>query len=173
MNRLALVGFAASCFCCGPSYSEGQGAKSPDEIVAEQEALAAEQEKVARDPSDYAAPETTEDEKQREWDQPYAELELKRASRSAETCPESVTEKSDKSEKSPKGKASVTLVFANDGHVKEVRIAEPYGPESAVGKCMLRAMEAVIVRTYAGPEKTIQWEVDLTGGKKSGMASGG
>jgi hypothetical protein len=167
MNRLALVGLAASCFCCGPSYNEGQGAKSPDEIVAEQEALAAEQEKVARDPNDYAAPETTEDEKQREWDQPYAELELKRASRSAETCPESVTEKA------PKGRASVTLVFANDGHVKEVRIAEPYSPETAVGKCVLRAMEAVIVRTYAGPEKTIQWEVDLTGGKKSGMAAGG
>ena len=164
MNRLVLVGFAGLCFCCGPSYNEGQGAKSPDEIIAEQEALAAQQEKVARDPNDYAAPETTEDEKQREWDQPYAELELKRASRSAETCPESVTEKA------PKGKARVTLLFANDGHVKEARIGDPY-TDTPMGKCVLRAMENLIVRTYAGPEKTIEWDVDLTGAKKSGLAN--
>jgi hypothetical protein len=164
MNRLVLAGFGALCFCCGPSYNEGQGAKSPDEIVAEQEALAAEQEKVARNPSDYAAPETTEDEKRLEWDQPYAELELKRAARSAETCPESVTEKS------PKGKATVTLVFKNDGHVKEARIGDPYGSDTAVGKCILRAMESVIVRTYSGPEKTIEWEIDLTGAKKAPAA---
>jgi hypothetical protein len=164
MNRLVLAGFAALCFCCGPSY-EGQGVKSPDEIVAEQEALAAEQEKVARDPNDYAAPEVTEDEKQREWDQHFAELELKRASRSAETCPESV------GEKSQKGRARVTLVFHNDGRVKEARIGDTYA-DTPVGKCVLRAMEAVIVRTYAGPEKTIEWEIDLTGAKKSGMAGG-
>lgn len=166
MNRLVVAGIAAWCWCCGPSYGEGQGAKTPDEIVAEQEALAAEQEKLARDPSDYAAPEVTEDEKRREWDQPFAELELKRASRSAETCPESVTEKA------PKGKARVTLVFANDGRVKEARIGEPYA-ETVVGKCVLNAMQAVIVRTYAGPEKTIEWDVDLTGEKKSGMANAG
>lgn len=164
MNRLVLGALAAICISCGPSYA-GQGAKTPDEIVAEQEALAAEQEKKGRDPSDYAAPDVTEDEKRREWDQAFAELELKRASRSAETCPESVTEKS------PKGKARVTLVFRNDGHVKEARVGEPYG-ETTVGKCVLRAMEAVIVRTYSGPEKTIEWDVDLTGEKKSGMAGG-
>jgi len=166
MNRLVLAVIGTAFLGCGPSYAEGQGAKTPDEIVAEQEALAAQQEKVARDPSDYAAPEATEDEKQRQWDQPYAELELKRASRSAETCPESVTEKA------PKGKARVTLVFANDGRVKEARLGEPYA-DTTVGKCVLRAMEAVIVRTYTGPEHTLEWDVDLTGAKKSGMAGTG
>ena len=163
MNRLVLGALVGICVGCGPSYG-GQGAKTPDEIVAEQEAMAAEQEKKGRDPSDYAAPDVTEDEKRQEWDQPYAELELKRASRSAETCPESVTEKA------PKGKARVTLVFRNDGHVKEARVGDPY-TETLVGKCVLRAMEAVIVRTYTGPEKTLEWDVDLSGGKKSGMAS--
>lgn len=166
MSRLVLALIGTAFIGCGPSYSEGQGAKSPDQIVAEQEALAAQQEKLGKDPSDYAAPDATEDEKQRQWDQPYAELELKRASRSAETCPESVTEKA------PKGKARVTLVFANDGRVKEARVGDPY-TETTVGKCVLRAMQAVIVRTYTGPEHTLEWDVDLTGAKKSGMASAG
>jgi hypothetical protein len=166
MSRLVLALIGTAFIGCGPSYSEGQGAKSPDQIVAEQEALAAEQEKLGKDPNDYAAPETTEDEKQRQWDQPYAELELKRASRSAETCPESVTEKA------PKGKARVILVFANDGRVKEAKVGEPYA-DTTVGKCVLRAMQAVIVRTYTGPEHTLEWDVDLTGAKKSGMASAG
>lgn len=166
MSRLVLALIGTALIGCGPSYSEGQGAKSPDEIVAEQEALAAQQEKLGKDPSDYAAPEATEDEKQRQWDQHYAELELKRASRSAETCPESVTEKA------PKGKARVTLVFQNDGRVKEARVGDPYA-ETTVGKCVLRAMEAVIVRTYTGPEHTVEWDVDLTGAKKSGMANAG
>jgi len=141
--------------------------KTPDEIVAEQEALGAEQEKKARNADDYAEPTgATEDEKQRQWDDEYAQLELKRASRSAETCPESVTEKS------PKGRAHVTLVFQNDGNVKEARFADPYTDETAVGKCVLRAMGAVIVKTFEGPEKTVEWEVDLTGGKKSGPVGG-
>lgn len=152
---------------CGGVSNDTGGVKTPDDIVAEQEALGAEQEKKARNTSDYAdSSELTEDEKKRQWDDPYAELELKRAARSAETCPESVTEKS------PKGKAPVTLVFRNDGHVKEARVGDPY-TDTAVGKCVLRAMGAVIVRPYEGDEKTLEWEIDLTGGKKSGRVGGG
>jgi hypothetical protein len=139
--------------------------KTPDEIVAEQEALGVEQQKKARDAGDYDEPETTAYEKQQEWDQDYASLELRRASRSAETCPESVTEKA------PKGKAVVTLVFSNDGRVKDSKVGDPYA-ETAVGKCILRAMAAVIVKTYTGPEKTVEYEIDLTGAKKSGPVGG-
>ena len=41
-----------------------------------------------------------------------------------------------------------------------------------VGKCVLRAMGNAVVKTYEGPEKTIEWEVDLTGAKKSGPVGG-
>ena len=44
--------------------------------------------------------------------------------------------------------------------------------ENAVGKCVMRAMKAVIVPAYTGSEQTVQWEVDLTGAKKSGPAGG-
>jgi hypothetical protein len=139
--------------CGGPGGS--QDVKTPDEIVAEQEKLGAEQQEQAnRHP--YAGPVgETELEQKQKWDQKQAELELKRAARSAETCPTSVTEAA------PKGTGKVTLTFQNDGHVKSSSIEPPYA-ETAVGKCVLRAMGAVIVPSFEGSEQTVNWEVDLT-----------
>lgn len=165
MKRLVLVALGLSALACGPGL-DADRVKTPDEIANEQEALGAEQSKKARSSDDYAEPSgATEDEKKALWDEDYASLELRRASRSAETCPESVTEKS------PKGKAHVTLVFANDGHVKDSSLEAPYA-DTAVGKCILRAMGAVIVKNYEGTPKTVQYEVDLTGAKKSGPIGG-
>lgn len=147
---------------------EGDHVKTPDELLAEQEALAIEQEKKQRDSSAYDDTSTgpTEDEKQRGWDAKQAELEMHRAANSAESCPESVTEKV------PKGKAAVTVTFGNDGHAKSATILEPYSEETAVGKCVLRAIKAVIVPAYQGSEQSLNWEIDLTGAKKSGPVGG-
>lgn len=144
--------------------------KTPDELIAEEEAKGAEQLKNERNSGDYddvSAGETDED-KRRGWDAKQADLEMHRAANSAESCPESVTEKA------PKGMASVTVTFGNDGHVKSATIAEPYGEETAVGKCVLRAIKAVIVPAYQGTEQTLNWEIDLKGGKekKSGPVGG-
>jgi hypothetical protein len=162
MKRAFLVSFSFVVMACGPSYGGGD-IKTPDEVVAEQEAMGAEQEKNQRNGGDYddSAAGETDEEKKRKWDDNQADLELRRAARSAESCPESVTEKAEK------GRAAVTLIFANDGHVKEATIGAPY-EEKAVGKCVLRAMKAVIVPAYEGAEKTVQYEIDLTGAKKSG-----
>ena len=46
-------------------------------------------------------------------------------------------------------------------------MASPY-EDTAVGKCVLRAMGAVIVKNFTGSPKTVEYEIDLTGGKKSG-----
>jgi len=145
--------------CGGPS-GEGQDVKTPDEILAEQERQAAEDEKRrAAHADDYDdTVEQTEDEKAREWDEVGADRALKQAARSAETCPDSVTEKA------PKGTGTVTLVFKNDGNVKSAEIAPPYA-DTPVGECVLRAMGAVIVPSYTGPEKQLTWEVDLQGKK--------
>lgn len=158
---VSAVAFAAACSTASPDH-----VKTPEEWLAEQEAEGAKlQEEKAKQSSAYDEPTTTEDEKKREWDEKQADLELRRASRSAETCPESVTEKA------PKGKATVTMLFTNDGRVKEAKISEPY-TETAVGTCVLRAMGNVIVPAYVGPEHSVDWEIDLTGGKKSGPAGG-
>lgn len=163
MKRLVFALLGASALACGPGL-DAERPKTPDEIAAEQERLGAEQEKKA---SYYDTGSTGEsdEEKKAEWDDSYANLELRRASRSAETCPDSVTEKS------PKGKAHVTLVFDNDGHVKESKVDEPYA-DTAVGKCVLRAMGAVIVKNFSGSPKTVEYEIDLTGGKKSQRIGG-
>ncbi|HWA72624.1 MAG TPA: hypothetical protein VG937_09825 [Polyangiaceae bacterium] len=165
MKRLALLVLGFVTVACGPGL-DADRVKTPDEIANEQEMLGAEQQKKARNASDYAEPSgATEDEKKALWDESYASLELRRASRSAETCPESVTEKA------PKGKAHVTLLFVNDGHVKDSSVEAPYA-DTAVGKCILRAMGAVIVKNFEGTPHTVQYEIDLTGAKKSGPIGG-
>jgi hypothetical protein len=151
------VGVFSGAGCGGPS-SEGQDVKTPDELLADQEAQAAEDEKRrAAHSDDYDnSVDQTEDEKLREWDEVGADRALKQAARSAETCPDSVPEKA------PKGSGTVTLVFANDGNVKASEIAPPYS-ETPVGDCVLRAMGAVIVPSYTGAEKQVTWEVNLEG----------
>ena len=155
--------------------------KTPDQLLADQEKLGDEQLKKERNANDYADTSgSTEEEKKREWDDKQADLEMHRAAHSAETCPQSVIEgdstappvKGAKPAKKapPKAKdtkASVTLVFANDGHVKSLSVGAPYD-ENPVGKCVQRALNAVIVPAYKGGEHTLDWEIDLTGGNKSG-----
>lgn len=167
MTRSSLVVFSALALlvACGPDGN--QEIKSADQWLAEQEnegaKQMAEQEKQKGAHGD--PDEATEEEKKREWDAKQADLEMRRAARSAETCPESVTEKA------PKGRATVTLVFTNDGRVKDSSISSEYA-ENAVGKCVLRAMGSVIVPAYTGSEQTVEWEVDLTGKKQSGPKGG-
>jgi hypothetical protein len=161
--------------------------KTPDQLLADQEKLGDEQLKNERNANDYADTSgSTEEEKKREWDDKQADLEMHRAAHSAETCPESVVE-GDKSidpktGKPPKGskpapkvkdtKATVTILFATDGHVKSLTVSPPYD-ENPVGKCVQRAINAVIVPAYQGSEHTLEWEIDLTGAKKSGPVGGG
>jgi hypothetical protein len=178
MEQRYLGLFALAVVACGPSYSSGGDVKTPDQLVAEQEALGDQQLKNEKNSADYADTSgSTEDEKTREWDDKQADLELKRAARSAETCPDSVTEQDPKDAKGkakakPKeGTATVTMLFANDGHVKSLTTSPPYD-ENPVGKCVQRALNAVIVPAYKGSEHTVEWTIDLTGGKKSGPVAG-
>lgn len=167
MKRVALSSlFLALIAACGPSM-EADHVKTPDELLAEQEAAGAEQMKNQKNAGDYDdTGEKTDEDKRRGWDAKQADLEMHRAAHSAESCPQSITEKVQK------GKATVSATFGNDGHVKSASIGEPYGEGTAIGKCVLRAINAVIVPAYQGNEETLQWEIDLTGGKKSGPVGG-
>ena len=179
MQRYLGLGLVAvvlvACASNGPD-----AVKTPDQILAEQEALGDEQLKKERNANDYADTSgSTEEEKKREWDEKQADLELHRAAHSAETCPDSVAE-SDKDAKPVKGakkapakvkdtKTTASISFQNDGHVKSLTLTAPYDDENnAVGKCVTRAIKAVIVPAYNGPEHSVEWEIDLSGGKKSG-----
>ena len=182
MQQRYLGLFALALVACAES-SPGE-VKTPDQILAEQEALGDEQLKKQRASSgNVDTSDSTEEEKKREWDAKQADLELHRAAHSAETCPDSVVEGDKaidpKTGKPPKGskaptkgkdtKATVSILFANDGHVKSLTVSPPYD-ENPVGKCVQRALNAVIVPAYNGSEHTEEWVIDLTGGKKSGPA---
>ena len=182
---LRLIGLSAlvlvACASEGPEQP-----KTPDQLLSEQEQLGDEQLKKEQHENQYTDTSgSTEEEKKREWDDKQADLEMHRAAHSAETCPDSVAESdaaappadgtkpakpAKPAKKAPKAKdtkADVTLVFANDGHVKSLSVGAPYD-ENPVGKCVQRALNAVIVPAYQGPEHTLEWSIDLTGGKKSG-----
>jgi hypothetical protein len=174
--------FALALVAC--ASNEQSEIKTPDQILAEQEALGDEQLKKQENAPRPDISESSSEEKKREWDAKQADLELHRAAHSAETCPDSVVEGDKnidpKTGKPPKGskapakgkdtKANVKITFANDGHVKELSVAPPYD-ENPVGKCVQRALNAVIVPAYNGSEHTEDWVIDLTGGKKSGPAA--
>lgn len=163
MSRFLLPAVSLSVLlaACG-GVQESQGIKSADEWLEEQDREGAQQLKAEKKQKEFQDDSgATEAEKRREWDDKQADLELRRAARSAETCPESVVEKA------PKGQATVSLVFQNDGHVKTSSISAPYA-DTPVGACVLRAMSNIIVPAYEGGDHPVEWEIDLSGGKKSG-----
>ena len=138
---------------CGPSYDE-RTIKTADERLKEQEALAYEAELRERN-EPAATGEIVEADRPGAFDDKQADLELKRATRSAETCPEVVT-----GDKVPHGKTSVTITFALDGAVAEATIPPPF-EGTRLGDCVLNAYQAVIVPPYSGERKVITWDVNL------------
>ncbi|HTQ05543.1 MAG TPA: hypothetical protein VMI54_16890 [Polyangiaceae bacterium] len=160
MRSLLAVSWTALVLSACGAAGQPDKIQTPDQFIAEEDAEGAKQIAAEKkQESNSGAPTETEDEKVRDWDDKQATLEMKRAARSAETCPDSVTEKA------PKGMATVTLLFANDGKVKDSKIDDVYS-DKAVGTCVLRAMGSVIVPAYKGDEHTLVWQIDLTGAKQ-------
>jgi hypothetical protein len=152
---LAAVGVlaASAALGCGPSYDEST-IKTAEDRMKEQEALAYEDELKERNKP--AATGAIEDaDKPGEFDEKQAELEFKRATRSAETCPDVVT-----GDKVPKGKTTVTVTFSLDGSVVEAKIPPPF-EGTRLGDCVLNAYTALIVPPFTGERKVISWDVDL------------
>jgi hypothetical protein len=136
---------------CGPSYDE-RSIKTADDRLKEQEALAYQDEQREKPVATGVVEET---ERPGEFDDKQADLELRRATRSAETCPDVVT-----GDKVPHGKTGVTLTFALDGSVAEATIPPPY-EGTRLGDCVLNAYTAVIVPPFSGERKVITWDVNL------------
>jgi len=143
---------------CGPSYG-GQDVKTPDDLIAEQEQLAIEDEKRKKqhgeDPGTY---EELDSEKRREFDKKQTKLELQRATISAESCPGVVAEQEGKDK--PRGSLRATISFQEDGTVRQVNLPSPFDG-TPVGDCVSRAYKAVIIPPYVGGEQIVDWELEL------------
>jgi hypothetical protein len=141
---------------CTPSYA--QTVKSPEDQLAEQEALGDEQVRKSKQQSDSnspAATEATQSEQAAKFDERYTDMEISRAVRSAVTCP-------GVSGAGPYGEAKVSITFKEDGHVvaDKTTISEPFAG-TPNGDCVLRALNAIITKNFVGPTVTKEIPVKL------------
>jgi len=156
---LCIVLLSLSSSGCGPSYG-GQDVKTPDQLVDEQEKIAAEDEKnkKARGVDESYSSEETDSEKKKKFDKKQTKLELQRATLSAESCPGVVYEQEGKEH--PRGAFKVTITFQEDGTVKTIAVPSPFDGKP-VGDCVTRAYKGVIIPPYTGGEQIVDWDVDL------------
>jgi hypothetical protein len=155
--RFAVV-ISLGLLVSGCFSAEPQGVKTPDEIIAEQEAMGAEQLEDEKTATPIMEDEETDSEKAAKFDKKQAKLELQRAARSAATCPDSLPE--EEQAKAARGTAEVELWFENSGAVKKATLAPPHA-DTPVGACILRAMEAIIVPAFTGEIVQISWKIEL------------
>ena len=161
MKRAWMLVCPIALVCACHSGSEGQDVKTADEWLAEQEALALEDEKKKKMRGDDTrfADEETDSEKAKKFDKKQTKLELQRATRSAESCPGVVKEQEEKG-KAPRGDVSVTIGFNPDGTVKSVTLPSPFD-ETPVGDCVINAYKKVLVPPFTDGAKALDWPITL------------
>lgn len=139
---------------------------TPEERLQEQERLAYEQEQeAAKNPSEAPAYEP-EPEEEKPFDERHAQLELRRATLNAITCPDVATDP----KKVPKGEADLNITFVKDGSVKEVIVSPPF-EDSPIEECIVNAYNGVKVPPFKEAEHSVPWKADLTGKKRDLMKS--
>lgn len=151
--RKALLLISSFAVACGPSYT--QTVKTPDELVAEQEQIAASQEKNKNQYDTGTEGGELDAEKRKKFDERQADIEINRAVRSAETCPGVVNA-------GPYGEANVSITFNNEGHViADKSTIDSQFNEKPIGECVLRALNAIIVPSFVGSPVTKQLKIKL------------
>lgn len=156
MRFVVLTGIGLCLSAC--FSADAQGVKTPDEIIAEQEAMGAQQLKEEETATPVMDDEETDLEKVKKFDKKQAKLELQRAARSAATCPDSLPE--EEAKVAARGTAEVEIWFENNGAVKKATLSPPHA-DTPVGACILRAMEAIIVPAFTGEIVQVKWKIDL------------
>jgi len=150
---------------CGTTYT--QTVKTPDEIIAEQEQLGAEQEKKKNAYDTGTDSGELDSEKRKKFDDRQAEIEINRAVRSAETCPGVV-------DSGPYGEAGVSITFNNEGHViADKSSIDSQFADKPIGECVLRAINAVIVPSYVGVPVAKQLKIKLAEAPKGTKSTKG
>lgn len=148
---------AISLAACGGSKQEPK-IMTQEERLNQQIAMAEEQQDDQdQQLSEYDAAETNS-EKESRFDEQSAEHELKRASLNAVDCPNTF-EKAQLEGYRP-GSATVSLIFENNGGVKDVSVSAPYS-DTKVGQCIQRAYGSVHIEPFVGEEVPKSFEIEL------------
>lgn len=157
MRTILIILGSLSLAACAGSKGNSE-VMTPEERLEEQLRIAEEQREVEdRNTSSYDEASTTGEEEAK-FDEESAEHELKRASLNAVDCPNTF-EKEQLGDYTP-GKAQVSLIFENNGGVKDVEVGAPYSGTN-VGECIVRAISTVHIEPFKGPEVPKTRELEL------------
>ena len=143
---------------CGGSQNDS-AIMTPEERLNQQLAMG---ENSEADDGKWSEAETGDEEESR-FDKETAEHAFKVAALSAQDCPNTF-EKDQLGDYQP-GTATVSVVFENNGSVKDVAVSSPY-QGTPVGDCVVRAMTPIHVEPFKGAEVPMTWEVVLEEPKK-------
>jgi hypothetical protein len=129
---------------------------TPEERLAEEEKLAyeAEQDRKKRE-AEEGTPVVDEQPTAKPFDQKQAEMELTRATRSAESCTGVVADAKER------GEATVSIVFVNDGSVSKATVSPPF-EGTPLGDCIVNAYKSVIVPPFDESNHAMTWELKLS-----------
>lgn len=160
MKTVTMIVAASLAFGCGGAQEAG--VMTPEERLEQQLALADEQNKKDDEYNERYAQSNSAAEEATKFDKPNAEYELKRATLSAVTCPDSMPPEDLKLFKP--GTAQLVVTFGNEGEVSEVTIDSNYD-DTPVGRCVLQAIKPVRIQPFSGSPEKMDWTVELPAAK--------
>ncbi|HSC86315.1 MAG TPA: hypothetical protein VLC09_03560 [Polyangiaceae bacterium] len=157
------LSIAAALWLVACGGSQEPGIKTQEDRLNEQLALADEQNAKDDEYNSRYEASKTESEQAEQFDKANAEHELKRATLSAVTCPDTFTTEQLVGYKP--GTATLVVTFGNQGDVTEATIAAPY-TDTVVGDCVLQAIKPVRIKIFSGPPQKMDWTIELPPPKK-------
>ena len=158
-KSLILLGALAALACGGKNKHR---VMTPEERLEEQLRITEEQKEQDDENTARFKEADTVDEESAQFDEESATHEMRRAALNAVDCPN--TYEKEQLQGYQPGKAVVTMVFENTGHVKDVSVSAPYAGTN-VGDCIVRAMSTVRTETFTGAEVPKTWDLEMTPAK--------
>jgi hypothetical protein len=147
---LGLLVGALAFGCGGPERT----IMTPEERLAEEEQKAYEAEQAEKKRRAEEGEPVPEEPAAKAFDEKHAQMELKRATRNAESCTGVVADSKER------GEATVNIVFTNDGSVSQVRVSAPFDG-TRLGDCITNAYKAVLVPPFDGGDHPMSWDLTL------------
>lgn len=164
LGGVLVLGFAPMA-CSGSGSGGDSHIMTPDERLAEEEKAAYEAEQAKKKRvAEEGEPVLEEQPTAKAFDQKQAEMELTRATRSAESCTGVVADSKER------GEATVSIVFVSDGAVSKASVSPPF-EGTPLGDCIVNAYKNVLVPPFDESNHQMTWELKLSDPPKDTTAA--